>query len=519
MIAEGRYSHSGTYNANVVQCAAVSATMDVLAEPGLFERQRALGERLAQGLQTWRRRTASGSRRRSRARSSSSGSPTPHPELARRRGTPTRRAHALVPGDVVARRPVPPEPVREPVRLAGARRRRRRPDARRGGRGVPHPGGREDRWIAVEDRSERDCRGGDFFFFFRGQGGCGTATSWRLVERLIAEERLAPADGCRARGGLAEMAGVSLITVRRALAELEQEGRVHSHQGLGTFVARPRIVSEPRRGRRPPRHARRGARRARDHDAHPRHRARRPPRNLAHALQLGAGRRVWQRAPPARHRRPPDDRRAGRDPRLPGARPRCPHGRGRRLAVPPAGSPLRARRRLRGAVPRGRRSEHRGAPSLDLARGDQIVRLRGVSFDARNRPFDCFQHVYPAAEVVFSISGSDRPPRVPRQRPARLERRAGRRRPPRRFCFEVEDPPVPGRPHIHEWGCSCRRASGTRSSTPTRPRASATRSTRRSTRRAAQRRVRPVTRPAATDGEPGAATTSQKAPAPLVVAR
>ena len=50
MIDDGRYSHSGTYNANVVQCAAVSATMDVLAEPGLYERQRALGERLAQGL-------------------------------------------------------------------------------------------------------------------------------------------------------------------------------------------------------------------------------------------------------------------------------------------------------------------------------------------------------------------------------------------------------------------------------------------------------------------------------------
>ncbi|HEY5430351.1 MAG TPA: glutamate-1-semialdehyde 2,1-aminomutase [Solirubrobacteraceae bacterium] len=50
MIADGRYSHSGTYNANAVQCAAVSATMDVLAEPGLFERQRALGDRLAEGL-------------------------------------------------------------------------------------------------------------------------------------------------------------------------------------------------------------------------------------------------------------------------------------------------------------------------------------------------------------------------------------------------------------------------------------------------------------------------------------
>jgi glutamate-1-semialdehyde 2,1-aminomutase len=52
MIAEGRYSHSGTYNANVVQCAAVSATMDVLAEPGLYPRQRAIGDRLAAGLRT-----------------------------------------------------------------------------------------------------------------------------------------------------------------------------------------------------------------------------------------------------------------------------------------------------------------------------------------------------------------------------------------------------------------------------------------------------------------------------------
>jgi len=33
------------------------------------------------------------------------------------------------------------------------------------------------------------------------------------------------------------------------------------------------------------------------------------------------------------------------------------------------------------------------------------VRLRGVSFDRRSRPFDCFQQVYPASEIVFSISG------------------------------------------------------------------------------------------------------------------
>ena len=50
MIAEGRYSHSGTYNANAIQCAAVAATMDVLSEPGLYERQRAREDRLANGL-------------------------------------------------------------------------------------------------------------------------------------------------------------------------------------------------------------------------------------------------------------------------------------------------------------------------------------------------------------------------------------------------------------------------------------------------------------------------------------
>jgi len=55
LVADGTYSHSGTYNANVVQCAAVSATMDVLAEPGLYERQRALGDRLAQNLSSMAR--------------------------------------------------------------------------------------------------------------------------------------------------------------------------------------------------------------------------------------------------------------------------------------------------------------------------------------------------------------------------------------------------------------------------------------------------------------------------------
>ena len=49
-IAEGRYSHSGTYNANVMAMAAVDAALDTLAAPGTYERLHAMGERLMAGL-------------------------------------------------------------------------------------------------------------------------------------------------------------------------------------------------------------------------------------------------------------------------------------------------------------------------------------------------------------------------------------------------------------------------------------------------------------------------------------
>src|SRR5215469_11940343 len=53
-----------------------------------------------------------------------------------------------------------------------------------------------------------------------------------LVERLIADRGMAPGDRLPSYGELAELAGVSLITVRRALDELERAGRVRRHQGL-----------------------------------------------------------------------------------------------------------------------------------------------------------------------------------------------------------------------------------------------------------------------------------------------
>jgi glutamate-1-semialdehyde 2,1-aminomutase len=51
LIADGRYSHSGTYNSNVIAAAAVGATMDILARPEVYEHLRRLGTRLAGGLQ------------------------------------------------------------------------------------------------------------------------------------------------------------------------------------------------------------------------------------------------------------------------------------------------------------------------------------------------------------------------------------------------------------------------------------------------------------------------------------
>jgi DNA-binding GntR family transcriptional regulator len=66
-----------------------------------------------------------------------------------------------------------------------------------------------------------------------------------LVGRLIADGDLVPGDKLPSQRELAELAQVSLITVRRALEELEHEGRVRRHQGMGTFLAGPKILSNP----------------------------------------------------------------------------------------------------------------------------------------------------------------------------------------------------------------------------------------------------------------------------------
>jgi GntR family transcriptional regulator len=57
------------------------------------------------------------------------------------------------------------------------------------------------------------------------------------VKREIGAGRLAPGSALPSFRVLAEELVVSVITVKRAYEELEREGIIYRHQGLGTFVA------------------------------------------------------------------------------------------------------------------------------------------------------------------------------------------------------------------------------------------------------------------------------------------
>ncbi len=68
-----------------------------------------------------------------------------------------------------------------------------------------------------------------------------------LVLDLIARQRLQPGDRLPSTTELVRMSGISLISVRHALDMLENAGRITRQQGVGTFVARDRILTEPGR--------------------------------------------------------------------------------------------------------------------------------------------------------------------------------------------------------------------------------------------------------------------------------
>jgi len=229
------------------------------------------------------------------------------------------------------------------------------------------------------------------------------------VEKLVSERGLVPGDLLPTYAELAQSVGVSLITVRRALDELERAGRVRRHQGLGTFLARPRILTEPARagsllgtlaegGQSGPAEIlgtrvldiRRGL----------------PSGDIARALRIGEDSPVWQ----LRRQRLIDGRPAVVEtsvipvslaPELD------------RLVALPGGSLYDLLGREYGLVDAFEeqylevimptQDERR---LLNIPSRTQVVRIRGLSMDPAGTPFDCFEQLYPATEFAFAISGS-----------------------------------------------------------------------------------------------------------------
>jgi DNA-binding GntR family transcriptional regulator len=243
-------------------------------------------------------------------------------------------------------------------------------------------------------------------------GGSGSLLYERVVEyveKLVSERGLVPGDLLPTYAELAEQVGVSLITVRRALDELERAGKVRRHQGLGTFLARPRILTEPARAgsllgtlaegeqSRPPEildtrvlDIRRGL----------------PSGDIARALQIRSDSQVWQ----LRRQRLIDAQPAVVETSV---IPTALAPELDRLIRQQGGSLYDLLGREYGLVDEFEEQylevimptqEERRL--LSIPSRTQVVRIRGLSMDKAGTPFDCFEQLYPAAEFAFAISGS-----------------------------------------------------------------------------------------------------------------
>ena len=230
----------------------------------------------------------------------------------------------------------------------------------------------------------------------------------QYVEKLVTERGLVPGDLLPTYAELAESVGVSLITVRRALDELERAGKVRRHQGLGTFLARPRIVTEPTRAGSllatlAP--GEEGAAETIDTRILEMRRGL-PSADVAHALQIRADAEVWR----LRRQRMIDGQPAVVETSI--------------IPVELAPDLDRLVNRLGGSLydllarECGLEDEYEEQylevvmPAqqerrlLSIPPRTQVVRIRGLSMDKSGTPFDCFEQLYPATEFAFAISGS-----------------------------------------------------------------------------------------------------------------
>ena len=227
-----------------------------------------------------------------------------------------------------------------------------------------------------------------------------------LVISIINDQKLVPGDRLPSSTELVETSGVSSISVRRAPDELEREGRIQRHQGIGTFVAQPRIVSEP---------SRLGDLLATLGGGNGEKelatelislRVGMPGATIAQTLRISTGQPVWEVV------------------------------RGRRVAGEPAiverailplqmvpsleesylakgGSLYKFLAEKHGIIDHSEEQYIEvSLPGtlernwLNLPARELAVTVKGVSFNEEGVPFDCFQQTYPAQRFVFYVSGS-----------------------------------------------------------------------------------------------------------------
>ncbi len=234
-----------------------------------------------------------------------------------------------------------------------------------------------------------------------------------LVLSIVAEQGLQPGDRLPSTTELAEIADVSTISVRRALDELERDGRIRRHQGLGTFVAEPRIASDPTRpGELLQTLIDSVGRPTTVTTALITVSVGLPSSTIASALGVDAGQPVWD----IWRRRSIEGTDGNADRIL------------ERAVLPLSRVPAIDRDALAKGESLYRFLERRygltdeyteqafevdtpngwEAEQLALGQGHPVVRIRGVSFDSAGYAFDCFEQCYRATKFTFYTSGQTR---------------------------------------------------------------------------------------------------------------
>jgi len=226
-----------------------------------------------------------------------------------------------------------------------------------------------------------------------------------MILAIIDDEGLAPGDRLPTSAELADRSGFSLISVRRALDELERAGIVQRQQGVGTFVARDRIVSEPARSGNllETLEGEGGARLVTELVSM---RVGLPSASVAANLRVNAGLPVWE---VVRRRlldgRPVIAETAMLPLQLVPALDKDALGRGDSLYAYLADTyglhDEHEEQFLEVDVPTATEMQR-----LELGARDQVVRIRGVSYSTDGTPFDCFEQAYPSRQFVFYASGS-----------------------------------------------------------------------------------------------------------------